>query len=178
MLLVASSAITIEQKAVDERGGGRRIAGRSAQRCRNGLEEQLGVTEMRVGQSANVRHDAGGLERDPRLDDRRRQVGLGGFHSSGGFIRGVTRAFAEACGGETLTCHVDDLRRLEQLAITTRIDGAYAFVERRMGGPQPGQAGAKCLGEEEMSDLAGVVVDDVAAERVATDFLEGAGDAV
>src|SRR5258708_32739881 len=46
-----------------------------------------------------------------------------------------------------------------------------------MGGPEAAEIGLEGLGEEKVADLLDVVADDIAAEGVAADFLEGTGDA-
>lgn len=84
----------------------------------------------------------------------------------------------KAGGDEGFGGDVDLFRRGEHLAVEVRIDGADAFRERRVGGPEAGQTGAKTLGEEEVADGGGFAGLETGAEGVAADFFQGAGDAL
>src|SRR5690606_5011445 len=73
---------------------------------------------------------------------------------------------------------VDHLGRLEMPAVETGIDGTDTLVQGRMGGPQPGEAGAEALGEEEVADGGALVGLHPRAEGVSADFLQSAGEAL
>ncbi len=72
---------------------------------------------------------------------------------------------------------VDDFWRLEDFAVEGGFDGADAFVERRVRGPEAAEHGAETLREKEVADGGALVVRERGAHGVAGDFFEGAADA-
>mgnify|MGYP000980847302 CR=1 FL=1 len=83
----------------------------------------------------------------------------------------------EAGGDEGLAGDIDDVGRGNHLAVELGIDGANAFVEGRMGGPEAAEVGAEALGEKEVADGTALVGLDRGAKSEAADFFQCAADA-
>lgn len=157
----ARRGILIEEESVEEYLGFCGGLGGGAEAGRSGVEQELGVGDL-VGCEGADGGDGGGGGCSGRVGE------VGGARG----LRG-----GEAGGDERIAGEVDDFGWGRHLAVELGIDGADAFVEGRVGGPEAAEVGAEALGEKEVADGTALVGLDGGTKSEAADFFQCAAEA-